>query len=116
MATAGHPPPLIVRAGGDVDQADATGLLLGVARDAQFGQMECVLERGDTLVLYTDGATELPGPDLEHGEWLMREQLARMAGRPPREIVEGIERAALVASGGALRDDLALMALQVPST
>ncbi|MEA2480145.1 MAG: hypothetical protein QOJ07_2067 [Thermoleophilaceae bacterium] len=112
IACAGHPPPLVRRAGGAVEEVGVGGLLLGVATDAEFEEVEVVLAPGDALVLYTDGATELRGADPRLGERLLREQLAR-PGRPSAlELVEGVERAALVASEGDLRDDMALLALR----
>lgn len=116
IASAGHPPPLVLRRAGGVDEIDIPGLLLGVAIDAEFGHAEVVLDPGDTLLIYTDGATELHGVGPADGERLLHEQVAASVGRSAQEIVEGVERQALVASGGGLRDDLALLALQACPT
>jgi serine phosphatase RsbU (regulator of sigma subunit) len=116
IASAGHPPPLVLRRGGAVDMIDIPGLLLGVARDAEFGHAEVALDPGDTLLIYTDGATELHGVDPAEGERLLHDQVASSVGWSAQEIVEGVERRALVASGGGLRDALALLALQVRPT
>lgn len=57
LASAGHPPPLLLR-GGEVTQIETRGMLLGILPSARFESTELVLGAGDTLLLYTDGATE----------------------------------------------------------
>jgi sigma-B regulation protein RsbU (phosphoserine phosphatase) len=65
---AGHPQPLLVRAAGGVERVETDGPLLGVFPDEQFGQVTLTLERGDTLVLYSDGLeTAFCPPDQEPG-------------------------------------------------
>jgi PAS domain S-box-containing protein len=113
LAVAGHPPPLVLGPASRVDEVDAGGLLLGVARDPEFGTAELRLGRGQALVLYTDGITELRDCDPAEGERLLRDSLAGVDGRPAVEMLEAVERAALMASGGSLRDDMALLALHV---
>jgi phosphoserine phosphatase RsbU/P len=64
IVNAGHLPPLLRRsATGDVvDLAgDLSGLPLGVA-DRPYQQVEVPLEPGETLLLYTDGVTEMRNP------------------------------------------------------
>jgi serine phosphatase RsbU (regulator of sigma subunit) len=109
LLAAGHPPPLIVRAGGAVEAVEVAGTLLGVSPAPAFGEAEARLAPGDALLLYTDGATELRGHDPWRGETVLRETLLASAGRPVSEIVERVEHQALVLSGGELRDDLALL-------
>jgi PAS domain S-box-containing protein len=111
LLAAGHPPPLIVRAVGAVEVADINGTLLGVAQEPGFGETRIRLGRGDALLLYTDGATELRGDDRWRGEDALRETLLSCAGLPLPELVERVEHRALVLSGGELRDDLALLAV-----
>ena len=42
---------------------DSNGLRLGEAPDSQYEEVEVSLSSGDRLVFYTDGITELVGPD-----------------------------------------------------
>lgn len=58
LAVAGHPPPLVVRAGGGVEVTAARGTLLGFYDDVGARTAETALGPGDALVLYTDGLTE----------------------------------------------------------
>ena len=55
---AGHNPPLLVRAGGAVEQLPAGGIPLGVMASAAYPYGETLLGPGDTLYVYTDGVTE----------------------------------------------------------
>ena len=111
---AGHPPPLVLRAGGELEELGARGTLLGVSPEPTFGEARVRLEPGDVLVMYTDGATELRGDDPWRGEQALRDAVREGAGSAPAELLERIERRALVLSGGELRDDLALLAIAAP--
>ncbi|MFP4216785.1 MAG: SpoIIE family protein phosphatase [Planctomycetota bacterium] len=58
FASAGHPPPLLMHADGRVTKLEHTGPALGLHRDVTFGQLECTLDPGDRLLLYTDGLVQ----------------------------------------------------------
>jgi sigma-B regulation protein RsbU (phosphoserine phosphatase) len=59
LSSAGHLPPLIRKADGSVKRLpSAGGSPLGMLPGMQFGQDEVTLERGDAVVLYTDGIIE----------------------------------------------------------
>jgi PAS domain S-box-containing protein len=109
---AGHPVPLIVRRDGEVEPVEVHGTLLGVTAGPEFGEVAVRLEEGDSVVLYTDGATELRGGDPWRGEAALRAALEGARAASPRDLVERIEHQALVESGGELRDDLALLAIR----
>lgn len=56
---AGHTSPYILRATGIVEAVEMeTNFVMGVFDDFSFESGETILEKGDTLVLYTDGVTE----------------------------------------------------------
>ena len=55
MASAGHPPLLLVRANGDVRTLERTGPGLGLSVQASFGAHRFCLVDGDQLLVYTDG-------------------------------------------------------------
>ncbi len=63
IASAGHPPLLVRRSDGRVEQVFHTGPALGLYPEAVFTQHELRLERGDRLLLYTDGLFENVAPD-----------------------------------------------------
>ena len=66
FVNAGHTPPLWIRRGG-AEEVLAGDILLGVLTTATYSNRKLQLERGDSLVLFTDGVTEaqnVSGSDL----------------------------------------------------
>jgi serine phosphatase RsbU (regulator of sigma subunit) len=66
-AQAGHPPPLLSRAGRTVPLRRPPGLMLGVAADAGYPCATLDLLVGDVLLLYTDGLVENRRRSLDFG-------------------------------------------------
>jgi sigma-B regulation protein RsbU (phosphoserine phosphatase) len=64
---AGHNPPRLVRRGRVQALDDAGSLPLGIDEGQGFSQAVVTLERGDLLILYTDGITEAMAPVHGHG-------------------------------------------------
>jgi phosphoserine phosphatase RsbU/P len=60
LARAGHPAPLLCKAGGDICEIEApSGCLLGIDRPCpSLSDYSLCLQPGDTLLFYTDGVTE----------------------------------------------------------
>ena len=75
FANAGHPPGLLVRAGGRVEWLEATGLPLGLWEDSRYDQKETRLEPGDTLILYSDGVNEAMNAEGEEYDFARLEAL-----------------------------------------
>ena len=57
-ARAGHPPPVLIRAGGKIEYLDAPGSLLGIFEQEKYESRRVKLAPGDRLVVFTDGAEE----------------------------------------------------------
>jgi sigma-B regulation protein RsbU (phosphoserine phosphatase) len=58
-SNAGHNPPLIKRASGEVEEVpDLHGPLLGVLEGREYGEGTLTLAPGDVLLIFTDGVTE----------------------------------------------------------
>jgi serine phosphatase RsbU (regulator of sigma subunit) len=108
---AGHPPPLVLRAGGQVEPVGHTGHPLGVLDAPTFRDDSALLVAGDTLVLYTDGVTDGGGGDGGLGEDGLAEVLSGAAGLPPAQLLTHVEQA--VGERGSVRDDIALLAARV---
>jgi sigma-B regulation protein RsbU (phosphoserine phosphatase) len=57
-AIAGHNPPVWIHSDGTAGIMPGHGIALGVLDHVEYQEHEVRLERGDTLLLYTDGLTE----------------------------------------------------------
>jgi phosphoserine phosphatase RsbU/P len=55
---AGHPPAVLLRANGQVEELGCGGPLLGALTSPSFTNGTAVLQPGDTLLGYSDGITE----------------------------------------------------------
>ncbi len=61
-STAGHNPPRLVRDGRVISLEASSGLPLGIFGDAPFDEAGFTMEKGDLMLLYTDGITEAMAP------------------------------------------------------
>ena len=109
MAAGGHPLPLVLRAGGEVETVGSPGTLLGIVDTPQLADESVELAPGDALVLYTDGVTEA---DRSSGPGRLAAFLAGCAGADASAIAEAVEREALETQGGRPRDDVAVVAVR----
>jgi PAS domain S-box-containing protein len=112
-AIGGHPLPLLLRADGGVEAVGAPGTLLGVLPEPNFEDTRVSLHAGDSLVFYTDGVVEGRGVNGPLDETGLSHLLAACAGEGADAIAARVEEAALAASGGKPRDDIAVLVLRV---
>ena len=62
LACAGHPAPVVLRAGGAMDLVPAEGGLLGVFEGEQYEEVTVELAHGDRLLMHSDGLEQaFPG-------------------------------------------------------
>ncbi len=113
LASAGHPPALVLRSGGGVEEIHVAGTLLGITQHAEAYDAETMLHPGDALVLYTDGLIEARSPDGILGEERVREQLERHAGATADGLAARLDQLAASFSRQRRRDDLALLIARV---
>lgn len=55
ISRAGHPAPFILKPDGTIIELEPEGPLLGVFEEAEFEMLTTTLERGDRLLVYSDG-------------------------------------------------------------
>ncbi|MER7538386.1 SpoIIE family protein phosphatase [Streptomyces sp. NPDC097704] len=104
-ARAGHPPPLLVRAGRGRYLDLPEGALLGATHDARYTEATIALREGDQLFLYTDGLIENPGEDL--GDSLTR--LVRAVTSTPATDAGLDDLVTALALPGEQRDDVCVL-------
>jgi serine phosphatase RsbU (regulator of sigma subunit) len=111
-ANAGHLPPLVTNPDGSVAElASWRGdLLLGV--DPETGREESVvtLDRGATVLLFTDGLIERRDADLDAGMARLRETLRELADEPLQDLLDEVLHRLV---DGTPEDDVALVAVRL---
>ena len=109
-ANAGHNPPLLVRASGEIVRLTEGGMVLGVFPDTGYEQAECALRDGDRLIFYTDGMTEARDAA---GEEFTEERLAdaalRVRGSSAETIKDALLEAVTTFCDGRFEDDATLI-------
>ncbi len=111
LAAAGHPPPLVLRGDGTVEQTEAGGLLIGVAPTVSYEAQRLWLGPGDALVLYTDGLTDARAPAHIVSEDELARLVAEGRGLGAERLAEHLETSAT--AGEPPRDDIAVLVVQV---
>jgi phosphoserine phosphatase RsbU/P len=111
---AGHNPPLLVRAAGDVTRLDIGGFPLGITPFGDYREGWVELEPGDVLVIYSDGASEsLNEKGEEFGEAGLIELAQKNRGRTAAGLRDRIDEALTKFVGKAETvDDLTLVILK----
>lgn len=114
---AGHNPPLVIRANGEVLKLEEGGAVVGMLPTmfVNYTQGEVQLETGDLLVGSTDGITEAMNPQEE--EWsedAMLEELKKVYGKTSAEILPHIvAEADKFANGAKQHDDMTMIIVNV---
>jgi sigma-B regulation protein RsbU (phosphoserine phosphatase) len=75
MVQAGHSPPIVLRANGQIEFIGNGGLPIGLVDEVSYDQHEFRLETGDLMLLYSDGFTEAV---MKGGKMLGEDGLADM--------------------------------------
>jgi serine phosphatase RsbU (regulator of sigma subunit) len=110
VARAGHPPPLLRRADGTVEELGVNGTLLGVYGDPELGVQTVSIGAGDVLLFYTDGVTDSWWN--AGGEQRLADTLRTLGSDvSAADAAAQVERMAL-AGAGSTSDDLAILVLR----
>jgi hypothetical protein len=107
LRSAGHPPGVQLRAGsGRWAVHEAEGPVLGLMPRAEFSVVPGQLQRGDALLLFTDGLVETPQRDISLG-------IDKLLGQGEQLLRSGFENGAqrLVDRLDSVNDDRALLLL-----
>ncbi len=109
-----HNNPLLLRNGDAEEWLDGPGLALGMMKRSTQQQSHVSIERGDILVIYTDGASEAVNEqDEEYGLDRLRDTVRRLRHQSAKTIVDGIFEAIEYHVGDAPQhDDITLMVIK----
>jgi len=91
-ANAGHNQPLLFRAATrSKETMEVTGVALGMMADMEYEQRQISFERGDVLLLYTDGIVEaMDAKEKIFGMDRLKSSMAAAADRSAQEILDAI--------------------------
>ena len=112
---AGHNPPYVVRAAGEVEELREGGLLLGVMAGLPYTLGRSALAPGDVLALFTDGVTEaMGGAQEEFGEERVIDVLLAHRTAPAAVQIEAMKAAVEAFTGPVAEryDDFTLIILR----
>ncbi|GHH36330.1 PP2C family protein-serine/threonine phosphatase [Streptomyces candidus] len=117
LTAAGHPPPLVVRADGTVEEVPTRGTLIGALPSVTTRTCRTVLRAGDVCLLYSDGVTEARGGPAGRemfGEERLRSALAGCAHLPVEAVISKVEDVTAQWLGAREHDDIALLGIAAP--
>ena len=114
-SNAGHNPPYLMKADGTVEELPLSkDIVAGAIDDYEFTEDTLQLEKGDTLLLFTDGVTEAIDKDeKDYGDERLRKLLGQCSKLSCQEIVDKVKADVKAFVGEAEQsDDITLLALK----
>jgi sigma-B regulation protein RsbU (phosphoserine phosphatase) len=111
----GHNPPYIFHKNGDIEPLEMTnGMALGVVEDFSYQSKKFVLQKGETIFLYTDGVTEAMNEKEElFSEERLKKDINALKDKPIQEVAAGItEKVKAFSQGVPQTDDITMMILR----
>ena len=116
LSNAGHCRPLLLRAGQPAHWAVRNlGTALGFEPGLEFGRTELTLNRGDALIIYSDGVSEAFNSLEEcYGSERLLTDASELAGQSASAITTGLLKKVRAFAGGAPQsDDIAILVMKV---
>jgi len=109
---AGHNPPLLMRASGAIESLATGGTVLGrLFAGDPYDEATVTLDRGDRVVLFTDGVTEARRGDEDFGESRLAEVVKAYRDSSPNELQDRIVEAITAFTSGTFGDDVTLVVI-----
>jgi PAS domain S-box-containing protein len=112
----GHPRPVHIPAGGEPRLVGRPGSVLGLLDAPTFHETELILGPGDTLLLYTDGVTDVAGPSALDDAGLLAVVAEALRESPEATVTALYQSLEARHARVARRDDTAILALHRPTT
>jgi sigma-B regulation protein RsbU (phosphoserine phosphatase) len=105
-ASAGHPPSVLRRSGGQVETLSTPGIAIGMMEGMMYRTAQCLIGAGDRLHLVSDGTFEV---ETAPGEMLaFQDFVDKMSASQPQEVLAWVRG---LNGPGALPDDFSLLAI-----
>ncbi len=108
VVNAGHVPPILIRAGGDIEILEDGDMPVGLFGFAQYHGVRVTLSIGDRIVLLTDGITEA---EAEDGDQFGMERLAKpmLEADPVGALLRAVDT---FCKGSPAQDDRTILAVE----
>lgn len=90
-ARAGHPYPVIARTGEQPKQLEVRGSLLGIFEQAEYVQETVQLQRGDKVLLYSDGAEPFIGSFNDQTRFEFNQEFCEIMDLPIVEVMDSFK-------------------------
>jgi sigma-B regulation protein RsbU (phosphoserine phosphatase) len=115
---AAHTATLILNSKGEINELNSShGMPLGLYPNREYEESIVSIEPGTSLILYSDGVTEMQDSDKKHfGNERFYKILGAQKNLKPKEVIEGIEKELELYKGKMKQaDDVTIMVLQFKS-
>lgn len=106
---AGHPPPIVKEKAGGVRLLTKRSPVIGTSGDFEYSDHSTTLNKGDFLVLYTDGVTEARRGREFFGEKRLVEFIRNVSVKKAQTLADFTYNEIMRFSKSTLADDLAIM-------
>jgi sigma-B regulation protein RsbU (phosphoserine phosphatase) len=111
---AGHPYPVLIRAGKEPQQLKVPGQLLGIFSGATYTHGSIQLQKGDKLLVYSDGVERIIGGFEETSGFAFSDEFRRIKDLPVGEMFERLNLLAQEnTSGHDATDDITAIGVEV---
>jgi PAS domain S-box-containing protein len=111
FSSGGHPLPLVIGADGALRETGSPGMLLGIPGTHGWQDEPLTLADRETMIIYTDGATDGRNADGRFGDERLRELLRARAGSSPDVLLAALDAGLAAFRVGPQADDTAAVAL-----
>ena len=112
---AGHNPPYILKSNGQVEELPMSeDMMVGVFEDFTYTNATIHLDKGDTLLMFTDGVNEAMNIDFEQfGDDRLKQTLTMQAGNGCQKLIDSIKSNVSSFVGKAEQsDDITMLAIK----
>jgi sigma-B regulation protein RsbU (phosphoserine phosphatase) len=112
---AGHNSPYLIHANGQVEALPmSTNCMIGAIEGLTFNPGSLKMEKGDMLVMYTDGVNEAVNNDFEeYGDQRLLNTLSQLQGKACQETIDGLLDSVKTFTDGAPQsDDITLLSFK----
>ena len=112
---AGHNPPHLLRADGSIEELPrAKNTIVGAFDGIAYKEDTLQIEKGDTLVMFTDGVTEAMNAAFEeYGAERLDSVLAKQAGKDCQQVVEAVKAdISDFVNGAEQSDDITMLVIK----